>query len=75
MHFTPRRIVTAALVACGLTLLTAPAAHAVLDPVHTLTCLAGAPADVTALVDPATLLAEPTALTAPEVPATHCLAP
>ncbi|MFB4275634.1 MULTISPECIES: hypothetical protein [unclassified Nonomuraea] len=68
MLFTPRRIAAAAISAGGLILVTAPAAHAVVDPVHALTCLAETPADPTALLDPATV-------TSGELPVTHCLTP
>ncbi|SEG91160.1 hypothetical protein SAMN05444920_107205 [Nonomuraea solani] len=77
MHVTPRRIAAAALVAGGLTFIAAPAAHAVVDPVAFLTCAGGTPADLTALVDPTAVVADPASLAAPpEIPAaTHCLAP
>lgn len=79
MHFAPRRIAAAAVVAAGLALLAAPAAQAVVDPFGVTTCLAGAPSDLTALADPAaaTELANPAALAEPAaaVPGTHCLAP
>jgi hypothetical protein len=65
---SPRRVAVAALVAGGLTVLTAPAAHAVVDPMATLDCLLATPAEATTFIDP-------TALTAPELPASHCLAP
>ncbi|KAB8193169.1 hypothetical protein FH608_022965 [Nonomuraea phyllanthi] len=69
MLVSPRRIVAAAAVAGGLTLLAAPAAHAVVDPLHVISCLAETGADITTLIDPA----------APgvpaEVPAVHCLQP
>ncbi|MEQ4719234.1 hypothetical protein [Nonomuraea sp. B19D2] len=69
MRFTPRRIIAAAVVAGGLTLLTAPAAYAVVDPLHVIPCLVETGAGVTTLIDP----------TAPgvpaEVPAVHCLQP
>ncbi|MCF6473964.1 hypothetical protein FAF44_37110 [Nonomuraea sp. MG754425] len=64
-----------AVIGGGLTLLTAPASYAVVDPVHAITCLAATPAELTSLVDPAAIAADPAALAAPEIPATHCLGP
>ncbi|MEV0998042.1 hypothetical protein [Nonomuraea sp. NPDC050202] len=69
MLFTPRRIAGAAVIAGGLALLAAPAAHAVVDPMMITECLTGSVGEVTHLVDPS----------APgvpaEVPAVNCLAP
>lgn len=68
MRRTPRLLAATVLAAAGL-MAAAGAAHAVVDPVHTATCLAGSAADLTTIVDPA----------APgvpaEIPAVHCLAP
>ncbi|UBU10113.1 hypothetical protein [Nonomuraea gerenzanensis] len=72
MLLTPRRVLGAAAIAGGLTLLAAPAAQAVVDPVHTLTCLAEAP---TGAVDPSAALDPMTLLAVPEVPGTNCLGP
>ncbi|SDM20095.1 hypothetical protein [Nonomuraea jiangxiensis] len=69
MRSIPRRIAAAAVVAGGLTLLTAPAAHAVLDPIGVATCLASSATEVTALVDPANPGVPA------EVPAMGCLQP
>jgi hypothetical protein len=68
MRSSPRRIAATAVIAGGLTLFAAPVAHAVVDPVHVATCLAGELADPTALIDP-------TAPGPPEVPGMHCLHP
>lgn len=53
----------------------APAAHAIPDPVGTVTCVAETPAGVTELVDPAVLL-DPAGLVDPAgLPGVGCLAP
>ncbi|MEV0826105.1 hypothetical protein [Nonomuraea rubra] len=69
MRFTPRRVAGAAVIACGLTVLAAPASYAVVDPMMVTECLTGSVGEVTHLVDP----------TAPgvpaEVPGVNCLAP
>ncbi|MEO3870125.1 hypothetical protein ABGB18_15010 [Nonomuraea sp. B12E4] len=69
MRSIPRRIAAAAIVAGGLILITAPAAHAVLDPVGVITCLASSAPDVSGVVDPASP-GVPT-----EVPGMSCLQP
>ncbi|MFC4117551.1 hypothetical protein [Nonomuraea zeae] len=69
MVLAPRRIAAAAALAGAVTLITAPASHAVVDPIGIGTCLSSSAADATTLVDP----------TAPgvpaEVPGVACLAP
>ncbi|MEV0618635.1 hypothetical protein AB0I81_35290 [Nonomuraea sp. NPDC050404] len=65
---SPRRLAVAALVAGGLTVLAAPAAHAFVDPAAVLMCLAETPTALAGGVDP-------TALTMPELTPTNCLAP
>jgi hypothetical protein len=75
MLFAPRKIAVAVLVAGGLTVLTAPASHAVVDPAMMAACLTGSAADATSLVDPSAVAADPASLAAPpEVPAVHCIA-
>ncbi|MGW0805864.1 hypothetical protein [Nonomuraea sp. NPDC002799] len=69
MLVSPRRFAAAALVAGGLALFAAPAAHAVVDPVAVGTCLAGSAGDITTLIDPSA-----PGLPA-EVPAMGCLHP
>ncbi|HEX4817289.1 MAG TPA: hypothetical protein VFV66_31495 [Nonomuraea sp.] len=68
MRSRSRRIVTATVIAGGLTLVAAPA-QAITDPVHTATCLAGSATEITTLIDPS----------APgipsEIPAVSCLQP
>ncbi|MBF8193741.1 hypothetical protein ITP53_50305 [Nonomuraea sp. K274] len=68
MRITPRRIIVAAIVAGGLALFGAPAAHAVVDPVVFGTCLVGAATEATTMLDLA-------GGTPAEVPLVHCLAP
>ncbi|MEV5498494.1 hypothetical protein AB0M50_24145 [Nonomuraea fuscirosea] len=75
MRFAPRRLAVTALVAGGLTLLSVPAAHAVVDPVLTLTCLAEAPNAALGVIDPAAAMDPASLLAMPELPATNCLAP
>ncbi|MEU8360391.1 hypothetical protein AB0C27_30700 [Nonomuraea sp. NPDC048882] len=75
MRCAPRRIAVTALVAGGLTLLSAPAAHAVVDPVVTLACLAETPNAALGVVDPAAAMDPASLLAPPELPATNCLAP
>ncbi|MGN9842747.1 hypothetical protein ACTMTI_31945 [Nonomuraea sp. H19] len=69
MLSAPRRITTVAIVAGGLTLLAAPAAHAVVDPVGLPLCAAGAVLEITTVVDPANPGVPA------EVPVIHCLHP
>ncbi|MBE1585120.1 hypothetical protein ACFPOI_49520 [Nonomuraea angiospora] len=69
MLFSPRRIVAVAAVAAGLTLLSAPASYAVVDPLALVPCLAEAGAGATTLIDP-TAPAVPA-----EVPGVSCLQP
>ncbi|MFC4009445.1 hypothetical protein ACFOY2_19605 [Nonomuraea purpurea] len=69
MHSSPRRITAAALLAGGLTLLAAPAAHAVVDPVAIVTCLGSSVTESVALIDPMA-----PAVPA-EVPSAACLQP
>ncbi|TDE42195.1 hypothetical protein E1295_28325 [Nonomuraea mesophila] len=66
MFSTSRRIMVAVVVAGGLALSTAPAAHAVIDPVGVVGCLTQSSAE---LIDPAA-----PGLPA-EIPALACLAP
>ncbi|WP_113703645.1 hypothetical protein [Nonomuraea lactucae] len=66
---TARRLAAGTLMTGGLLLLASPASHAVVDPVTTVTCLAGSTADLTGLVDPASP-GVPS-----EVPGVNCLAP
>ncbi|MEW9555912.1 hypothetical protein [Nonomuraea sp. NPDC050783] len=62
-------VLAAALAVTGLGLLTAPAAHAVVDPFSVGACLATAATELTTVVDPA-------APSVPaEVPAVSCLHP
>jgi hypothetical protein len=68
MHRT-RRLTVATLVAGGLLMAVAPAAHAVVDPITVIGCLTSSAADVGSLVDPSAP-GLPT-----EIPATACLAP
>ncbi|GAA3096622.1 MULTISPECIES: hypothetical protein [Nonomuraea] len=68
MHVALRRAAVAAVVAGGLTLLAAPASHAVVDPALVLGCVSTA-TDLTTLIDPAA-----PGLPA-ELPLTGCLAP
>ncbi|GAA2209394.1 hypothetical protein GCM10009850_048520 [Nonomuraea monospora] len=72
MLLSPRGVLGAAVMAGGLALLAAPAAHAVVDPVHAVTCLAEAPSGA---VDPAAALDPMSLLAVPELPASNCLAP
>lgn len=76
MLFSPRRVAVAAIVAGGLTVVTAPASYAVVDPAHAIACLAESPNGLTGAVDPAGVAADPLGLLAvPEIPGTNCLAP
>lgn len=70
-----RRTATVLLGTLALAGAMAPAAHAIPDPVGTVTCIAETPAAVTELADPAALL-DPTALLDPAAaPGASCLAP
>ncbi|TDD17121.1 hypothetical protein [Nonomuraea diastatica] len=69
MLSTSRRITLAVLAAGGLALSAAPAAHAVVDPLHLGTCLLESTGELTTLVDPASLTVPP------ELPAVGCLQP
>jgi CelD/BcsL family acetyltransferase involved in cellulose biosynthesis len=74
------RVLPIALLAVGALLVTAPAAHAVLDPSAMIGCLTAVPADLAGTVDPAALaepatLLEPAALVPAEVPGAACLSP
>jgi hypothetical protein len=68
MHRT-RRLAVTTLVAGGLLMAVAPAAHAVVDPMAVIGCLTSSAADVGSMVDPAA-----PGLPA-EIPGTTCLAP
>ncbi|GAA3470590.1 hypothetical protein [Nonomuraea roseola] len=69
MRPTARLLTAATLTAGGLLLFTAQPAHAIIDPITTISCLTETAADVTALVDPAAVAAPA------EAPAVHCLQP
>ncbi|MDX3690322.1 hypothetical protein PV726_08290 [Streptomyces europaeiscabiei] len=70
-----RRTATVLLGTLALAGAMAPAAHAIPDPVSTVTCVAETPAGVTELVDPAVLL-DPAGLLDPAAaPGVSCLAP
>ncbi|MDX3641929.1 hypothetical protein [Streptomyces sp. MB09-02B] len=71
-----RRTATVLLGTLALAGAMAPAAHAVPDPVGTVTCLAETPAAVTELAADPTALVDPAALLDPAgAPAVSCLAP
>ncbi|MDX2527650.1 hypothetical protein ACSCB1_41550 [Streptomyces europaeiscabiei] len=70
-----RRTATVLLGTLALAGAMAPAAHAIPDPVATITCVTETPAGVTELVDPAVLL-DPAGLLDPAAaPGVSCLAP